>query len=106
MCHGRLIVLSLFSLLTGCAAHAFQLTDESAMVRLMATKHVAEWQRKHETPLICWVEGTEPDARNLYLGENHPDHTARVGAYRVTADGRVWVNADPTLLKDRWTPID
>jgi hypothetical protein len=72
----------------------------------MSTKHVAELQRKNPTRLTCWVEGTEADARLLYLGENHPDHTVRVGAYRVTSDGRVWVNADPTLLEAKWAVVE
>ena len=89
----------------GQPAPAFKLTDKSAMDRLMATKHVAELQRKNSTRLACRVAGTELDARRLYLGENHSAHTVRIGAYRVTADGRVWVNADRTLLDDRWTVI-
>ena len=106
MSHGRFVILSLFSLLMGCGASGFRLTDEAAMARLMATKHVAELQRKIPAPLTCWVEGSQPDARQLYLGENHSDHTVRVGVYRVTADGRVWVNADPTLLDERWSIIE
>jgi hypothetical protein len=106
MRHRRIAVLSLLAIATGCAAPVLALTDESAIERLMETKHVADLQRRNSTRLICWVEGSEPGARELYLGENHPDHTVRVGAYRVTADGRVWMNADPTLLEDRWVPIE
>jgi hypothetical protein len=106
MCHSQLVILSLFPLLTGCAAQQFRLSDESAMHRLMATKRVADLQRRNPTPLMCWVEGSEPGARELYLGEDHSDHTVRIGAYRVTADGRVWVNADLTLLEDHWAVIE
>lgn len=106
MCHGCLAILGLLSMLTGCTSPAFKLSDKSAVVRLLATRHVVELQRRNPTPLTCWVEGTEPDARRLYLGENHPDHTVRVGAYRVTADGRAWVNTDPTLLEERWTVVE
>ena len=76
------------------------------MQRLMTTQHVAALQRSNPTPLTCWVEDSRPDVRQLYLGENHPDHTVRLGAYRVTADGRVWMNADPTLREDRWVGVE
>jgi hypothetical protein len=102
---GRAALLGLVCLLTGCAAPPFALTDESAMDALMVTRHVAELQQRHSMPLTCRIEGTDPDARRLYLGESHSDHTVRVGAYRVTSDGRVWVNTDPTLLEDRWAMI-
>jgi hypothetical protein len=105
MQHKCLILFCLLSLLAGCAAPAFKLSDESARVRLMETEYVSELQRKNPTQLVCWIEGTEPGARDLYLGENHPDHTVRVGAFRVTADGRVWINSDRTLLEDQWAPI-
>ena len=106
MSHGRLVILGFLLLLSGCASPAFKLSDESAVNRLLATRHVANLQRNNPTPLACWVEGAEPDARLLYLGENHSDHTVRVGAYRVTADGRAWVNADPTLFEDKWRVIE
>jgi hypothetical protein len=106
MCHRRLVILGLLSLLTGCASPSFTLTDESAMNRLLATKYVAELQRTNPVPLTTWVEGTEPGARLLYLGEDHSDHAVRLGAFRVTADGRVWMNADTTRLEDRWITIE
>jgi len=65
----------------------------------MGTRYVADLHRENAAPLVCFVEGSEPDARDLYLGEDHPDHTARL------CDGRVWVNGDPTLLKDCWREI-
>ena len=72
----------------------------------MATRHVAALQRGNPTRLICWIERAEPGERDLYLGEDHADHTVRIGAYRVTADGHTWVNIDPTLLADRWARIE
>ena len=30
------------------------------MNRLMATRYVADLQRKNPTPLTCWVEDSEP----------------------------------------------
>jgi hypothetical protein len=72
------------------------------MQKLIATTHVAGLRANNSTPLICWVEVTEADALELSLGEDHPDHTARIGAYRVTSDGRVWVNEDQTMMKERW----
>ncbi len=89
----------------GCAAPAFELTEEAAVDRLMATRHVAGLRRENPGPLICFVEDAGPDAVDLYLGEDHPTHTVRVGSYRVTSDGRVWVNSDATLLEDRWVPV-
>ncbi len=105
MRYGYFAICSLLSVVLGCASPAFRLTDESAMNRLMATRYVADLQRKNPTPLTCWVEDSEPGARLLYLGEDHADHAVRVGAFRVTRDGRVWVNADPTRLEDRWTVV-
>lgn len=102
----RLGIFSLLLFVTGCAGPTFRLTDESAMDRLMATQHVAELQRNNPTPLTCWVEGADPNARQMYLGENHADHTVRVGTYRVTSDGRVWVNADPTQLEEQWAIVE
>jgi hypothetical protein len=102
----RLCIALFLLALTGCGARAFELTDRSAMDRLMATKHVAALRGRIAAPLTCRVEGVEPDARRLYLGESHDTHTVRVGAYRVTADGRAWRNADPTLLEERWTAIE
>ena len=99
-------ILLLPTLLIGCTSPAFVLTDESAMERLMSTKHVADLRRRNPKPLTCWVESSDPSASLLYLGENHDDHTVRIGAYRVTADGRVWVNADKTLLQERWIAIE
>ena len=96
--------------MAGCAAPTnskpFVLSDDAATDRLLATHHVAALARTIPAPLICFVEGHSAGATELYLGEDHPDHTVRLGAYRVTADGRVWVNADPTLLDDRWMPVD
>jgi hypothetical protein len=106
MYHGRFAIVGLLTLLGGCAARGFNLSDESAMDRLMSTKHVAKLQRNSPTPLTCRVEDVEPDARLLYLGESHADHTVRVGTYRVTSDGRVWLNADSTLLEDRWVIVE
>jgi hypothetical protein len=98
----RFAFVALWLAVSGCAAPRFVLTDQSALHRLMATEHVASFSRRIPAPLICWVEGTEPNARFLYLGEDHPTYTVRVGAYRVTSDGRVWVNADDTYLTERW----
>jgi hypothetical protein len=106
MTHFRLLLVVFTCLLFGCAPQRFLLSDESAVSKLLTTKHVADLQRTHEAPLTAWVESVRPDARYLYLGESHPDHTVRVGAYRVTSDGRVWMNADPTLLEDRWVAIE
>ncbi len=106
MCLRRRVILRLVALLAGCAAPTFKLSDESAIEKLMGTRHVAELQRENPTPLTCWVEDSEPDARQLYLGEDHQDHTVRAGTYRVTADGRVWLNADPALPEDAWTVIE
>jgi hypothetical protein len=105
MRHTRFIILSRLSLLMACAAPAFRLTDDSAIDRLMTTRHVAELQRQNPMPLTCWAEGAHADARELYLGENHPDHTVRIGAYRVTADGRVWMNGAATRPEHRWIAI-
>jgi hypothetical protein len=99
----------------GCAASrpdrtttpGFVLSDDAALDRLMATRHVADLRSRLPIKLTCWVEASAPDERRLYLGEEHGDHTVRLGAYRVTADGRVWVNADPTfLLEDQWAEVE
>jgi len=51
------------------------------------------------------LDYVRPDALYLYLGDDGPDFTTRIGFYRVTPDGTVWINSDPTGLDDRWTPI-
>ena len=102
----RTFTVALAFYLSGCASHRFVLSDWSAMKQVMSTRHVAELQRRNPTRFTCWIEGSEGDARQVYLGENHPDHTVRVGAYRVTSDGRVWVNSDPTLLEENWVVVD
>ncbi len=89
-----------------CVSHPFRLTDESAMRKLMATKHVAQIEQRDPSPIICFVESEEPGEIDLSLGEDHPDHTVRIGAYRVTSDGRVWMNSDPTLLEERWVQVE
>jgi hypothetical protein len=105
MRHGRLVI-TLLILITGCAAPTFKLSDESAIDRLMATRHVLELQQASPIRLIAWVERREADARPVYLGEDHADHAVRMGAYRVTSDGRVWVNADLMLLDERWVLVE
>jgi hypothetical protein len=106
MNHKTLLVLGLLFLLAGCASRSFVLTDRSAMEKLMSTQYVADLQRGNASALMCFVEGSAPDARELYLGEDHPDHTVRLRACRVTADGRVWVNDDPTMLEERWRAVE
>src|SRR5579872_590214 len=84
------IVASIAALLTGGSEPTFKLTDDSAMDRLMSSRRVAALQKENPTQLICWIEDTKPGERDLYLGEDHPEHTVRMGTFRVTADGRVW----------------
>jgi hypothetical protein len=100
-----ILLIVMIASLAGCASSPFQLSDESAVKQLLTTKHVAELHRHNPSPFICWVEGVEPNARELYLGEDHPDHTVRIGSYRVTSDGRVWINDDATGLTERWVVI-
>lgn len=76
------------------------------MQKLMNTRYVANLQKQIPAKFICFVEDSTDTERDLYLGEDHDDHTVRLRACRVTADGRVWVNADETLLEDRWVTID
>jgi hypothetical protein len=97
---------AVIAVLAGCGARTLELTDESAMSALMQTKHVAALQRQNPTRFVCWVESADSTSRYLYLGENHPDHTVRVGSYRVTSDGRVWVNSDLTYLEDQWVFVE
>lgn len=104
-CATTINLACLTSLLQGCGASHFVLTDESAIASLMATNHVASLQHHNPTPLRCSVEYAEADAICLYLGEDHPTHTVRIGSFRVTSDGRVWANSDPTLLENRWSLI-
>ena len=90
----------------GCAAPRFHLTDDTAMAQLMSTNHVAQLQRNIPTRhLICMVDDNTPEEIRFYLGDDEGTHTTRIGFYRVTSDGRVWLNADPTALEDRWTTI-
>ena len=105
MSRDGLLLLLLLSPLAGCASH-FVLTDDSAMDKLMKTRYVADLQRRNPSLLICFVEGIESDARDLYLGEDHSDHTVRLRACRVTPEGHVWVNSDYTLLENRWVNIE
>jgi hypothetical protein len=92
--------------LSACSTPTFQLTETSAMDRLLSTDHVAHLQQNIPTRhLTCMVDRTEPDAIALYLGDDEGDHTTRIGFYPITSDGRVWVNADPTGLEDRWTEV-
>ena len=92
---------------TGCARDAFRLTEDSAIERLMATKRVASLERAiPNRRMVCMVDDTRPDAVYLYLGYDEGDHTTRVGFYRVTSDGRVWVNQDETGLDDRWVVVE
>jgi hypothetical protein len=76
------------------------------MDKLMQTRYVADLQTRIPAHLVCFVEDSTATERDLYLGENQPDHTVRLRACRVTSDGRVWVNADETLLEDRWIVIE
>src|SRR5687768_9003016 len=103
-CHA--LVLVTMTCLTSCAAPSFRLSEDSAMDRLMATRHVAQLQREHVSSLTCFVENSGADGVDLYLGENHPTHTVRVGSYRVTTDGGVWMNSDATQLEERWVRVN
>lgn len=89
------------------APDVFTLTEDSAMIRVMSTKRVANLSRAIPNRRItCMVEHTTPDAVYLYLGDDEGDHTTRVGFYRVTRDGRVWMNRDETGLYERWAVIE
>ncbi len=90
MYYKQLALMIAVGVMGGCSASTFQLSDDSAMQQLMVTKRVVALQQENPTRLICFVENVKPGERDLYLGEDHPDHTVRVGTFRVTADGRVW----------------
>src|SRR5262249_51647628 len=105
------------SVAAGCTHPAFVLTDDAAMDRVMSSAHVSRLQERNPTRLMCMVDGREPNAIDVYVGEDHPDHTVRVATFRVTDDGRVWVNDDQTgleasmsdaqvrsIIVDLWTP--
>jgi hypothetical protein len=101
-----LVIVVFLSSFAGCVRQKFVLTDDSAMHALLATEYVEDLQARNPSRLACFVEAATPGARYVYLGEDHDDHTVRLRACRVTADGRVWVNADETLLEDRWVLIE
>jgi len=48
----------------------------------------------------------QADGNEARGGTSTEDHTIRIGAYRITADSRVWVNSDPSLLEDRWVVVE
>ena len=85
----------------------FELSENAATQRLMASKYVARLQRAiPNRHLVCRVEGRQPDEVDLYLGDDEGDHTTRVASCRVTGDGRVWVNKDETGAEDRWGVVE
>ena len=102
ICLSALVLLSL----SACASQSFQLNKNSARDRLMSTAHANALARAIPSRhLICFVDSAESGAIYLYLGDDEGDHTTRIGFYRVTADGNVWLNADPTGLTVQWKVI-
>lgn len=94
-------------LLAGCSEQTFPFSEAAAIDRLLQTKHVAKLiQAIPERRITCRVDFAMPDAIHLYLGDDEGDHTTRIGFYRCTRDGRVWVNLDPIALEDRWAVIE
>lgn len=92
------------TVLAACAParqNNFTLTNDAAVKKVLATRHVTELDKKTDVPLASWVEGRDAEAVYVYVGESHPDHYVRVGVFRVTKDGRVWVNRDP-MLSEEW----
>jgi hypothetical protein len=98
-----IIPYSLFLLLSGC--QQFVLTDASATDKVLATKYWNDLERQYSAPLVCWVVAVKPDARELYIGTNRANQIARIRDFRVTADGRVWVNSDSTLRSEEWVVV-
>ena len=77
------------------------------MNQLMSTRRVASLERAiPNRHLTCMVDYTTPGVVYLSLGDDEGDHTTRVGLFRVTQDGRVWVNRDEAGLKDRWAVVE
>jgi hypothetical protein len=103
-----------FTLLVSCTSTSqqssppvpFKLSEESAVDRLMATQLVARLEKAiPHRHLICMVEGRTSDEIDLYLGDDEGDHTTRIGAYRVTGDGRVWAATLNTPGEYIWVAI-
>jgi hypothetical protein len=89
------------------SSEGFRLTEESAIRQLLATQYVAGL--KAAIPgrrLVCQSDGVTKDGMDVHLGDRGDDFVFRIGFYRVTTDGRVWMNQDGTGLEERWKIIE
>jgi hypothetical protein len=94
---------------TGCVSSngswfPFYLNEDTAAQQLMATEYVKSILRKGGA-VTCGTELIQLNYVQLYLNEAHFDRSVPLGRFRVTSDGRVWMDDGPTPDDFHWVLI-